>query len=216
LRGRCRGCRKPIGWVYPTVELITAVCLLLLYGKYGFTAPFFLNGLFFCLLIILTFVDVFERILPDVITLGGTVTGFLLAPVQSAEYLRGGTSFFLYSGVASSYLNAFLGIVFGGGFLWLVATLYLKLRKIEGMGFGDVKMMAMVGAFLGWQYAWLTILVGSLIGAVVGGLFIFLSGRGRMYELPFGSFLGLGAVLVTLYGSRLLNWYLNQICLAVF
>jgi leader peptidase (prepilin peptidase)/N-methyltransferase len=82
---------------------------------------------------------------------------------------------------------------------------------MEGMGFGDIKMMAMVGAFLGWQFAWLTILIGSFVGAFVGGAFIFLSKRGRMYELPFGTFLGFGAMIVTLVGYSMMRWYLEGV-----
>ena len=84
--------------------------------------------------------------------------------------------------------------------LWLVAFLYLKLRRIEGLGLGDVKMMAMVGAFIGWQFTWITIFLGSILGVLIGGPYILFFGRGKGYELPFGSFLGLAAMAVTLYG----------------
>ena len=96
-----------------------------------------------------------------------------------------------------------------GDFSGLVAVLYLKVRKQEGMGFGDIKMIAMVGAFLGWQYTWLTILLGSFLGAMVGSVCIYAFGRGRQYELPFGSFLGVGAIVSTLWGENLLRLYLG-------
>ena len=210
-QGRCRGCGNRIGWVYPTVEAMTGLVFWLLYLKYGLTAPFFLNGLFSSILIALVFIDLYHRILPDVFTLGGTLVGFLLAPIQSPEFLLWGATLQPGGPILNSYLNSLVGIVFGGGILWGVAFLYLKLRRVEGLGFGDVKMMGMVGAFLGWQFAWLTILVGSLLGAVFGGLFILLSNRDRRYELPFGSFLGLAALGVTLVGSALLGWYVDHL-----
>jgi leader peptidase (prepilin peptidase) / N-methyltransferase len=208
-RGRCRGCGNRIGWVYPTVEVMTALTYWLLYLKYGLTAAFFLNALFGSILIVLIFIDLFHRILPDLFTLGGALVGFLLSPLQSPEFLLSGGALQLGGPVLNGYLNSLLGILFGGGFLWLVAFIYLKLRRVEGLGFGDVKMMGMVGAFLGWQFAWLTILIGSLLGAVFGGVFIYLSKRDRRYELPFGTFLGIAALGVTLGGSALLGWYLG-------
>ncbi|MGH9340117.1 MAG: prepilin peptidase [Acidobacteriota bacterium] len=203
LRGKCAQCGKPISAVYPTVEILSATIYYMLFLKYGFGAPFFINVLLFSLLVVLVFIDLFERILPDVITLPGLLLGFLLAPVQSSE-------FFAYAGPAR-YLESFLGMLAGGGTLWLVAFLYLRLRKIEGMGFGDVKMMAMVGAFLGWRFAWVTIFLGSLLGAVIGSLYIFALQKGQRYELPFGTFLGGGAVIATLWGPALVQWYFGML-----
>ncbi|MEJ2077882.1 MAG: prepilin peptidase [Acidobacteriota bacterium] len=208
-RGRCRGCGQPISWVYPAVEAMTALCFLALYLRFGLAPAFFIDAVFFCLLIVLMFIDLFERILPDVLTLSGAVAGFALSPFQSAQFLHGVGSLSWGGPVFGSYLNSALGILFGGGFLWLVAWAYLKLRRIEGMGFGDVKMMAMVGAFLGWQFSWLTILLGSLLGAVLGGLYMWLAGHNRRYELPFGSFLGLAAIIVTLGGPAFVDWYIH-------
>ncbi len=202
LRGRCPGCLASIGWVYPTVELLTAASLYLLYWKYGLTIAFGVNAVLFCLLIALVFIDLFMRLLPNVLTLGGAVAGLVLSPWQAAEFLGGGP-------VWSQLLQSALGAVFGGGILWLVAALYFRIRKIEGMGFGDVKMMVMVGAFLGWKMAWLTILLGSLAGALIGATFMWVAGKGRRYELPFGTFLGGGAMAVVLWGPDLLRWYLG-------
>ncbi len=95
--------------------------------------------------------------------------------------------------------------------LWLVAWLYFRLKKIEGMGFGDIKMMVMVGAFLGWRMAWLTILLGSLSGALLGAAYILTLGKGRLYELPFGTFLAAGAMASVLWGNDLLSWYFGWI-----
>lgn len=206
LRGRCAYCRQRISWIYPVVELLTASLFYTLYLQFGWTPPLLVNALFVSLLVVLVFIDLYERILPDLFTLGGTLAGFLLAPFQSPRYF---TSWAAEPASAGShYLASLLGILVGGGFLWAVAVLYQKLRKREGMGFGDIKMMAMVGAFLGWKYAWLTIFAGSLLGAVFGSLYILAWRRGRYYALPFGTFLGAGALLALFWGPQLLHRYL--------
>ncbi len=207
LRGRCSHCKLPIGWVYPTVEVLTALLFYLLFLKYGFGYTFFLNSAFFGLLMILIFIDLFQRILPDVITLSGLILGFSASPFQSLEFFQG--DLFWMGGVElwRPHLHSFLGVVVSGGMLWLVATLYLKLKKVEGMGWGDIKMIAMVGAFLGWRYAFLTIFLSSLLGALIGSLYIYVFRRDRRYELPFGTFLGVGAIFSTLWGRDIVSWY---------
>ncbi len=202
LGGRCRGCRAAISWVYPLVELLTVGALYLLFLKFGLSLQLGINALFFCLLIVLVFIDLFERILPDVLTLGGAAAALALSPWQAPEFLGSGPFWW-------NLLNSLLGAVIGGGVLWLVAEIYFRVKKVEGMGFGDVKMMAMVGAFLGWRLAWVTILLGSLSGAIIGAVYMLAAGKGRRYELPFGTFLGFGAIAATLWGSDLLNWYLG-------
>jgi len=211
LKGKCRNCGHLLSWIYPTVELLTAISFVLLFRKYEFDTAFFVNGLFFSMLILLVFIDLYHRILPNVITFGGVLAGLLLSPFQSIEFLHSQGSFQVAGWWATSYVNSALGALIGGGLLWLVAFLYLKLRRIEGLGLGDVKMMGMVGAFLGWQYAWVTIFLGSVVGVLVGGLYIQVFQRGGRYELPFGSFLGLAAIMVTLYGPDLLNWYTSAL-----
>lgn len=211
LRGRCAACGKSIGWMYPVVEVLTATLLLLAYLEFGLTTPFVVNSLLFCLLIILVFIDLFERILPNVITLSGAVAGFLLSPLQSTDLLRPLTSGLTQTPVAGAFLSSLAGALLGGGFLWIVAFLYLRIRKIEGMGFGDIKMMLMVGTFLGWQFTWLTIFLGSLLGVFLGSLYIALFSRGRMYELPFGTFLGVAAVIVVLFGPEFADWYFRVV-----
>ena len=210
LRGKCSQCGKRISWVYPTVEVVTGLTFYLLFLKYGFYPPVFVNMVFFGLLLILTFIDLFERILPNILTLGGAVFGFLVSPFQSGEFFYPFRFLDLPNVMWTHYVDSAIGILVGGGFLWFVAELYFRVRKIEGMGFGDIKMMAMVGAFLGWGYAWLTILMGSLLGAVVGSLFILISRKGRRYELPFGSFLAAGAIASTLWGRQVFSFYLSQ------
>jgi len=211
LRGRCSKCGARISWVYPAVEALTAGSFYLLFLKYGFGSPFWLNAVFFSLLIALTFIDLYHRILPDVITLGGTAAGFLLVPLQSAEFFAKPATSWLGDVITARYFESLLGIVLGGGLLWAAAKLYLTVKKVEGMGLGDVKMMMTIGAFIGWRFAWLTVFLGSLVGAVIGLLFIYASGRDRRYELPFGSFLGIAAVVATLWGKELIEWYTNML-----
>ena len=200
LAGKCGGCRAPISWVYPLVEALTGTLFLLLFLKFDLSPPLFVNVFFFCALVVLVFIDLHERILPDVITLGGAAAGILLSPFQADEIL-------MASDVPWKLLASLVGGFLGGGVLWLVAFAYFKIKKIEGMGFGDIKMMLMVGTFLGWRLTWLTIFLGSALGALIGGGFMLMMGKGKRYELPFGSFLGVGAVLATLYGMQLIGWY---------
>jgi leader peptidase (prepilin peptidase)/N-methyltransferase len=211
LKGKCRDCGSRLSWIYPAVEILTAGSFLLLFQKYGFQSPFFVNAVFFGMLIILVFVDLYHRILPNIITFGGILVGLVLSPLQSTEFLHSIGAFAVDRWFAASHVNSALGVLIGGGLLWLVAFLYLRLRRVEGLGLGDVKMMGMVGAFLGWKYAWMTIFLGSIVGVLVGGLYIALSRKGRRYELPFGSFLGLGAMGVALYGPALMNWYVGSL-----
>jgi leader peptidase (prepilin peptidase)/N-methyltransferase len=209
LRGKCRQCGTKISWVYPLVEAFTAVLFYLLFTKYGFQSPFFVNAVFFSILLILIFIDLFERLLPDVFTLGGLAFGFVMAPFQSGEFFPAAGPMNL-SSVLLRYYDSFLGVLMGAGFLWLVAEVYFRMKKVEGMGFGDIKMMAMVGAFLGWQHTWMTILLGSLLGALVGSFYIYILGRGAKYELPFGSFLAVGAMIATVWGRPIITAYLGQ------
>jgi leader peptidase (prepilin peptidase)/N-methyltransferase len=209
LGGKCRQCGAQIPWVYPLVEALTAVLFYLLFLKYGFQSPFFVNLVFFSILVILIFIDLFERLLPDVFTLGGLAFGLVLAPLQSGEFFPDAGPMNL-SSLLLRYYDSFLGVLMGAGFLWLVAEVYLRIKKVEGMGFGDIKMMAMVGAFLGWQHTWMTILLGSLLGALVGSLYIYVLGKGTKYELPFGSFLAVGAMISALWGESILTAYLSQ------
>ncbi len=215
LRGRCGSCGQPISWRYPAVELLSGLLMTGLYLKYGLSYPFFVNSLFICLLIILIFIDLDLRILPDVFTKGGIIAGLLLSPLQDLAFMDMGliprTVNSLARGIGNPIISSLAGIIFGAGFLWGVAWLYLKLRKIDGMGFGDVKLIAMIGAFIGWKLTWLTILGGSLLGALLGGGYMLLKGKGQRYELPFGTFLGMAAILAVFFGPELIDWYFSRL-----
>jgi leader peptidase (prepilin peptidase) / N-methyltransferase len=216
LRGRCRRCDKRISLRYPLIEGLTAVVSALLYLKFGLGVEWAVFLAFSAALIALAFIDLDHRILPDPITLNGIWAGMLVSTYlaqPSPLVFRLARS--LGIGLSHPRLIALgasvLGAVVGGGLLWGVAEAYLRFRGIEGMGFGDVKMMAMVGAFLGAPLALLTIMLGSLLGSVVGLLFIRYAGKTREYELPFGTFLAAAGIVVVLYGENMIRWYVDRI-----
>ncbi|MGE3508501.1 MAG: A24 family peptidase, partial [Vicinamibacterales bacterium] len=193
LRGRCRTCRTPISVRYPVVELLTgAMCAAALW-YYGPTVLFVSRFVFGCALIVLFAIDLEHQLLPNVITLPGIVVGFL---------------FSLATG--PGWLSSLLGILVGGGVLFGVAEAYYRIRHEEGLGMGDVKMLAMVGAFLGWPATLMTLMMGSVAGSVVGMAMIVLRRGDMKYALPFGTFLAMGAALSATVGPHLLDWYLQQ------
>src|SRR4029077_19220500 len=167
-------------------------------------------------LIVLAFIDLDHRILPDPITLNGIWIG-ILATIYLNEPNPLVSRFLRVTGIeftntrAVALLGSILGAVVGGGLLWGVAKVYLRLRGIEGMGFGDVKMMAMVGAFLGAPLALLTIMIGSMGRSLIGLVFLRFTGKSRDYELPFGTFLSFAAVLAVLYGEDIVRFYLDRV-----
>jgi leader peptidase (prepilin peptidase)/N-methyltransferase len=192
LRGRCAHCGDRISIISPLVELLTGYIFLLHYQVFGATWLIIPRILFGCGLIVLAFIDLRHRILPNAITLGGTVVGFLFALV-----------------LPPGWLASLVGILIGGGVLFAIGELYLRWRGIEGMGMGDVKMLAMIGAFLGWKAVLVTLVLASMSGALVGFLLL-VSQKGTMkYQLPFGTFLAAAALVASLYGDFLIAWYLN-------
>jgi leader peptidase (prepilin peptidase)/N-methyltransferase len=212
LRGRCRECRARISPLYPIVELLTGFLFLACYQAFGLTVEALKWTIFAALMIVLTVTDIRERILPDKVNFLGLGLGLALSlfmrPVDgSAQWLAGRMFDFPPPEPVLSLADALLGAAAASGLLWLVAEGYFRMRGREGMGLGDVKMMAMVGSFLGLQRAMLTILLGSLLGSLIGGVIIALWRKGAGFELPFGTFLGAGALLVVFFGSPALAWY---------
>jgi leader peptidase (prepilin peptidase)/N-methyltransferase len=212
LAGRCRKCKARISAMYPMVELGTGLLFLACYLVFGINAEALKWAIFAALLIVLTITDLRERILPDKVNFVGFGLGLLLSlftrPVDgTALWLA--NHFFAYPPpeAALSFGDALIGAGVASGLLWLVAEGYFRARGREGMGLGDVKMMAMAGAFLGLQRALLTILLGSLLGSIIGIAVIAIGRKGRDFELPFGTFLGAGAMLVVFFGSPALDWY---------
>jgi leader peptidase (prepilin peptidase)/N-methyltransferase len=212
LSGKCRFCKEPISWQYPAVEVLTALTFWATYAVVGFQLKTLVLLIFFSAIIVLIFIDLHHRILPDVITLRGTVVGLLLsllAPVEdgTAKFISGLMGFRIDRPIALSFLDSLIGAMVCGGFLWAVAEIYYRIRKIEGLGFGDIKLMGMVGAFLGVRLALLTIMLGSFMGAVVGLVYIKFAGKDNQYELPFGSFLGVAAIVAALRGAQVIGQY---------
>lgn len=192
LGGRCRYCKKTISLQYPLVEGMTAIFSLFVFLRYGPSWSYLLYFSFVAALIVITVIDLFHQIIPDVISLPGIGVGLLGTLIPSHI----------------TFLNSLMGVLLGGGSLFLVATAYQWLFKREGMGGGDVKLLAMIGAFLGWESVILTILFSSLIGSITGILFIALKGKNFRYAIPFGPFLSLGAVIALFYGKEIIRWYL--------
>jgi leader peptidase (prepilin peptidase)/N-methyltransferase len=192
LRGRCRTCGARISLRYPIVELVTAAAFTLLFLTFGPTPLFVVRALFACAMIVLFAIDLEHQLLPNVITLPGIVVGFL-------------ASLFLPPGP----LLSLAGIAAGGGLLWLIIEVWLRLRGVEAMGFGDVKMLAMIGAFLGIKLALLTFILSSLMGGLIG-LIVVLSRRGGMSTaLPYGTMLAVAAFIASVAGEQILDWYLR-------
>jgi len=204
LRARCRHCGARIPARYPLVELLTGALFLLSVLALG-PAPAALKlCLFSALMVGLIFSDLEERILPDEFTLGGAVLGIVLAWAVPLEGFLTGTLLSLFDILPAprwvSVGEAVLGALLPAGFLWLTGFLFEKIRHKEGLGLGDVKMMAAVGAFLGLQGALLTLVVGSLLGSVIGLAYILSTKKDAgSYQLPFGSFLGVAALIVAFY-----------------
>src|SRR5580658_1765828 len=214
LRGKCRACKTTISWMYPVVELLTAALFWACYYAFGLTTEALKWAIFSALMIVLVFTDLRERILPDVVNYSGFAVGLALSLVTkpadgAALWLANRVFDFPPPSPVISLADALLGAAFGSGMLCLVAETYFRMRGREGMGFGDVKMMLMAGAFLGLKRTLLTILAGSVLGSVLGLAFMLARRKGSDYELPFGSFLGMAAVLVMFFGTPLVNWYLS-------
>jgi leader peptidase (prepilin peptidase) / N-methyltransferase len=191
LRGRCRTCGSRISAIYPLVELTTGVVFAGGALVYGLSPLLFVRLAFASALIVLFVIDLQHRILPNVITLPGIAAGFA-------------ASLFLPPG----WLSSLIGLLAGGGILFAIAEAYYRLRGIEGLGMGDVKMLAMIGAVLGWPLMLLTLILASFAGSLVG-VGLMASGRGGMQAaLPFGTFLALGALVAAVAGDPILSWYL--------
>ncbi|HZE70148.1 MAG TPA: prepilin peptidase [Pyrinomonadaceae bacterium] len=220
LRARCRACREPISARYPAVEFMTALLFVAVAWRDGLTSALPFDLVFVSALIALIFIDAGNMILPNAITYPGIA--FALIARIAIPYLVGephfddlgplmrGTLAGLPVG-AASLVGALLGALIGGGSLWLMGWTWEKLRGIEAMGLGDVKMMFMVGAYLGWRLTILTIFMGVLSGSVIGTMLMLRQGKRDMQMLlPFGVFLGVGAILALLIGPPIVEWYAGQ------
>ena len=191
LAGRCRACRDPISICYPLVEAINAAGYLTILWRFGTTWTTVLYAILFSALLVVTGTDLTHKIIPNVVTLPGIVLGL----IGGATVLPVGL------------FNALLGVAIGGGLLWALAMASPYFFGKEGMGGGDIKLLAMIGAFLGWKPALLTIMIGSLTGSVIGISLIAARFMKRDEYIPFGPFLVLGALLSMFFAQPLLDWY---------
>jgi leader peptidase (prepilin peptidase)/N-methyltransferase len=188
LRARCRHCAKPVPWRYPAVELATGVIWAWAAWRYGPSVEMVRGGLFFTILLGIAMTDAREYIIPDEFSVGGTVAGLGLA-------LAGG---------ALGWLDAVIGAAVGYALLWLIAVAGTKAFGEDAMGGGDIKMMAMIGAFLGWSGVLLTLFLGALLGTLI---FLPIKLAGKDVLVPFGIFLAVGAAATWLVGPELVEWY---------
>jgi leader peptidase (prepilin peptidase)/N-methyltransferase len=216
LRGRCRQCGARIHWRYPVVELMTAISFAWFVHQNGVS----LEALKYCvlaaILIALVFCDLEMLILPDEFTIGGFFIGLgfaLFTPIPDTTFHLIASLLGTLPGPRAGMLGeALLGAIVPAGTIWFGGWLFEKLRHKEGLGFGDVKMLAMVGAFLGIRGALLTIVLGSIAGSLVGLVFIKATGKdAASYQLPFGSFLGGAALVAAVEGQSMIAWYMRSL-----
>jgi leader peptidase (prepilin peptidase) / N-methyltransferase len=192
LRGRCRNCKAPISIRYPLIELITMGVFIMHYLVFGLDIILVPRLLFACVLIVLFAIDLEHHLLPNVITLPGILVGLAFSTM-----------------LPPGLTDAIIGTLVGGGILWVIGEAYYRYAGQEGMGGGDVKMLAMIGAFLGWQLVILTLVLSSILGSIIGVIVLTVRRGGMKYALPYGTFLSLAALTASLVGSRIVDWYLG-------
>jgi leader peptidase (prepilin peptidase) / N-methyltransferase len=201
LRGKCRACHQPISARYFIVELLTGLIALALYSQFGLSYTFFVSFVFAAALIVISFIDLDVRIVPDVISLPGILIGLICSVVGYFAFTEGFE-------IVPTPLSSLIGVLAGGGFLLATAWLYEKATGVDGMGGGDIKLLAMIGAFLGWPSIPVTLFVASVLGSVIGIGLMVATGAGRRLALPFAPFLCTGALIYLFYGEALIRFYL--------
>lgn len=185
LKGKCRDCDEKISWRYPLVEFITAIFAMLLFAKFNFSLDFLVFFFFTAVLIVITFIDLDHQIIPDVLTLPGIPIFFLLAVFV----------------VKVPWMDAVIGLFAGGGVLLAIAFGYELITKREGMGGGDIKLLGMIGGFLGWKSLIFILLFSSLLGAIIGIGVMIIQKQDMKYAVPFGPFLSAAAVAYVFFGD---------------
>lgn len=189
LGGKCRDCKSRISLRYPLVELITAALALILFIKFNLSLTFLVFFVFTAVLIVITFIDLDHQIIPDILTLPGIPLFFL-----AAVFI-----------VKVPWLEALIGLLVGGGVLFIIAFVYELISKREGMGGGDIKLLAMIGGFLGWKSLVFILLFSSLTGAIIGIAVMTIKKQDMKYAIPFGPFLSAAAIAYIFFG----NWYIH-------
>ena len=193
LKGSCRNCKSKISIQYPIVEFLTGLIYLIIYLIYGLSIQSLIYIILSSALIIITFIDLNEQIVPDVISLPGIVIGFIL-------------SFFI---PYISFIDSALGVVAGGGIILIIGLAGLVIFKKEAMGGGDVKLAAMIGAFLGWKYVIISLFLGFFLGALAGIILILSKIKSTEDVVPFGPFIVLGSLITLLWGEKIITWYIG-------
>ncbi|PIR20443.1 MAG: prepilin peptidase [Deltaproteobacteria bacterium CG11_big_fil_rev_8_21_14_0_20_47_16] len=200
LRGKCRKCHTPIGWMYPIMELITALLILATwcYFKSPLPATLYTIGLI-APLILISFIDLEHLIIPDVISLPAIPLAVVIQLIVSPWPWQ------------QTLISSGIGIAVGGGVLALVALTYEKIRKQEGLGWGDVKLMAWLGAYFGWQGVIVILLWSSVAGTIIGSLYLLLSKKSAQHPIPYGPFIAGAGILYFFYGQLVVSWYLRLV-----
>jgi leader peptidase (prepilin peptidase)/N-methyltransferase len=193
LKGRCRHCKSKISIQYPIVEFLSGLIYLIIVLVYGLSIQTLIYILLSSALIIIAFIDFNEQIVPDVISLPGIVVGFLL-------------SFFV---PYISWINSALGVLVGGGIILIIGLTGSLIFKKEAMGGGDVKLAAMIGAFLGWRAIIISLFLGFFLGALAGIILIMTKIKKREDAIPFGPFIVLGSFITLLWGEQIISWYIG-------
>ncbi|MBU4228253.1 prepilin peptidase [bacterium] len=193
LKGRCRNCKSKISIQYPMVELLSGLIYLIIYLIYGLSIQSLIYIILSSALIIIAFIDLNQQIVPDVISLPGIVVGLIL-------------SFFV---PYISFVDVALGVLVGGGIILVIGLAGSVIFKKEAMGGGDVKLAAMIGAFLGWRYIIISLFLGFFLGALAGIFLILSKIKSREDMVPFGPFIVLGSFITLLWGEKIISWYLG-------
>jgi leader peptidase (prepilin peptidase)/N-methyltransferase len=212
LGGRCGSCKAPISARYPLVETMMALFSGFLILKFGLSSSFFIYFILISSLVVVSFIDLDHRIIPDTISLPGIILGLLasfLKPTGHNDFLVRFVFRAVKGAINMATLDSLLGVFIGGGLLYAVAVLFYWVTKKEGMGGGDIKLLAMIGAFLGWSSTVFTILISSLIGSIVGVVLMLATRADSKYAIPFGPFLSMGAVIYLFFGREIIRWYLH-------
>jgi len=191
LRGKCRNCNAPISFRYPMVELMTGIVALGLLFKFGLSLESLVYFVFISSLLVITFIDLDHRIIPDIITLPGIPIGLVVS----------------FALPTISFKASVLGLLIGGGSLWLVSWAYSLIAKRDGMGGGDIKLLAMIGTIIGWKGVIFTVFASSVMGSCVGITIMLIKGKNMKYAIPFGPFLSIGAIAYVFLGSHFITWY---------
>ena len=194
LKGRCRNCKASISLRYPLVELMTGTLAIAILFMFGPTPEGIVYFVFISSLLVITFIDIDHKIIPDIITLPGIPIGLAASFVLPAMTLK----------------SSILGLLVGGGSLLLVAWAYSFITRKEGMGGGDIKLLGMIGTFIGWKGVIFTIFVASLAGTLVGIIAMLLKGKNLKFAIPFGPFLSIGAMSYVFFGEKILFWYFHS------